>query len=264
MKDIKIDNSKFEVFDDPMFRFDEEAHEYTYICDKTGDVLQTFQSVTGFKSQFKEPFNSREVAENLSKSNPLYGQPVDDILKQWKQKGTDAADLGTRVHEWIESFYKENEVSYSLSDEDFMSRINKFKAFYEARLYKLKPVFQEKRIFSRKWGLAGTVDGFFETESYDLMIGDWKTNREFTTDEDYRGRSKKLLYPFEDTWDNKHNEFSIQLSLYRLIVEEETGIDLGESFLLWIPPGKHECKIFKVIDFRNRLRSFLNEKYLTM
>jgi len=96
------------------------------------------------------------------------------------------------------------------------------------------------------------------------MIGDYKTNKELTTDEDYRGRSKKLLYPFEDMWDNKHNEFSIQLSLYRLIVEEETGIDIGEGFIVWIPPGKIDCKIFRVKDLRDRLRKFLNEKYLTI
>jgi len=264
MEVTKIDYSKFKVFDDPMFKFNEEAHEYTYTCDKTGDVLQIFKSVTGFKEQFKEPFKSREVAENLSESNPLYGLPVDDILKKWKEKGTNAAKLGTKVHEWIENFYKENEQQYDLKDDEFINRITKFKKIYEKRLFKLKSIFQEKRIFSRKWGLAGTLDGCFETESCKLMIGDYKTNKELTTDEDYRGRSKKLLYPFEDMWDNKHNEFSIQLSLYRLIVEEETGIDIGEGFIVWIPPGKIDCKIFRVKDLRDRLRKFLNEKYLTI
>jgi len=39
MEVTKIDYSKFEVFDDPMFKFNEKAHEYTYTCDKSGDIL---------------------------------------------------------------------------------------------------------------------------------------------------------------------------------------------------------------------------------
>lgn len=264
MKVKKIDYSKFKIFDDPMFKFNEEAHEYTYSCEKTGDVLQKFESVTGFKDQFKQPFNSREVAENLSESNPLYGLPVDEILLKWKEKGKLAANLGTKVHEWIENFYKENEQNYSLTDEEFVNRITKFKDIHTNRLHALKSIFQEKRIFSRKWGLAGTLDCLFETSQCIPLIGDYKTNKALTTDADYRGRSKKLLYPFDDMWDNKLNEFSIQLSLYRLIIEEETGIDIGDCFILWIPPGKTPCKIFKALDLRNRLLQFLNDKHLTI
>jgi hypothetical protein len=192
MEVTKIDYSKFEVFDDPMFKFDADAHKYTYQCDKTGESLFEFQSVTGFKEQFKEPFNSRKTAENLSKSNILYGKPVDEILQIWGKKGTDAADLGTRVHEWIENFYGEKEQIYNIEDTEFLNRINKFQEIHKERLFKLKSIFQEKRIFSKKWKLAGTLDCLFETTSQILLIGDYKTNAKLTTDKDFLGTNETV------------------------------------------------------------------------
>ena len=85
METITADISKFEVFNDPLFKFNKEKHEYTYHHPESNDVLQVFKSVSGFADNFKEPFNSRKVAENLSESNPLYGLPVDEILKKWKE-----------------------------------------------------------------------------------------------------------------------------------------------------------------------------------
>lgn len=255
---IEANISKLEVFNDPLFKFNEKAHEYTYHCDKTGDSIQTFNSVSGFASNFKEPFIGKEVAENLKPSNPMYGLPVDEILEAWRKNGRDAADLGTEVHEWIEYFYKhKKEIPTSGPDVDI--RVANFKDFYNKRLYKLTSVFQEKKVFSRKWGYAGTVDAIFELDGK-LIIGDYKTNKDFTTDKDFKGTFRKMQAPFDDIWENKHNEYSIQVSLYRLIIEEETGLDLSDGFLLWIP--KKECKIYKAIDFRDRIRAYLNETNL--
>ena len=254
----QTDLSRFEVFNDPLFRFNEEEHEYTYHSEESSESIQTFKSVSGFASNFKEPFNDQTVAENLKPSNPLYGLPVDEILDTWKKNGRDAADLGTEVHEWIEYFYKHNK-EISTSGPEIDVRVANFKNFYDQRLHKLKSVFQEKKVFSRKWGYAGTIDAIFEFNGK-LMIGDYKTNKDFTTDKDFKGTYRKMQAPFDDIWENKHNEYSIQVSLYRLIVEEETGLELDDGFLLWIP--EKECKIYKAIDFRDRIRAYLNETNL--
>jgi ATP-dependent exoDNAse (exonuclease V) beta subunit len=250
-----LDISKFEIFNDPLFRFEEDTHTYTYHCEETGKSIQTFKSVSGFADNFKDPFEGRKIAENLSPSNPLYGLPVDDILKEWKLNGQRAANLGTEVHEWIENFYKHKVESKTSSDE-VQLRVDNFKQYYQQRLSSLKSVFQEKKVFSRKWGYAGTVDAIFELNG-EYMIGDYKTNKAFTTDSDFKGTMKKMNPPFQDVWLNKHNEYSMQVSLYRLIIEEETGLELSDSFLLWIP--KDGCKIYKAIDYRDRIRNYLNK-----
>lgn len=278
MNIAKQNISTFKTFEDPNFKFNKELHRYTYHDETTGEVLQTFKSVSGFADNFKEAFNGRLVAENLSESNPLYGKPVDEILQIWKEKGSVAAALGTEVHEWIEKFYKtitDDNIFATLDHERLLKepaelenkeaavRVEKFKEFYVERLTALKSVFQEVKVFSRKWGYAGTIDGVFSVDGNRLIICDYKTNKEFTTDSDWKGSRQRLFEPFEDVFDNKHNNYSIQVSLYRLIIEEECGIEMDDPFLLWIPP-KGPCKAFKAKDYRNKIRAYLNDKNLVI
>lgn len=252
-----IDYSVFKIFDDPNFKFNEELHQYTY-HDPLNKESQVFKSVTGFLNNFKEPFDKEYWSTKKAEER---GVSKEVILEEWSTKGKISADLGTAMHECIEHFLKEKELVYDSKNEELKLRIENFKNLYDTRLHKLKPIFQEKRIFSKKWGLAGTLDGLFEIEN-NLIIGDWKSNKKFTTDDDYSGRFKKLLYPFDDLYDNSLNSYSIQISLYRLIVEEETGIKLGDGFIGWI--SNKEAKLYKALDLRQRLLKYLNKNNLSI
>ena len=94
-----------------------------------------------------------------------------------------------------------------------------------------------------------------------LIVGDWKTNETFKTDADFKGRYNKMLYPFEDLWQNELNTYSIQVSLYRLLLEE-AGIETKEGFICWI--GPEETKLFKALDLRDRLKEYLNKNNLSI
>ena len=150
-----------------------------------------------------------------------------------------------------------------LTNLEVANRVESFREFYKERLNSIKSVFQEVKVFSRKWGYAGTVDGVFSVDGKRLIIGDYKTNKEFTTDSDWKGSRRRLFEPFENVFDNKHNNYSIQVSLYRLIIEEECGIEMDDPFLLWIPP-KGTCKAFKAKDYRDKIRTYLNDKNLAI
>lgn len=249
---------KLNYFLDPNFRFNEETHTYTYVDPNTQKILQTFKSVTGFISQFKEKFDSDTVAARVAKKR---GTTKSAILAEWKQTSDIALDLGTVVHKWIEDYYNGLDPKEPEHPEVF-ARVSRFKQLYEERLHKLTPVKQEFRLFSRKWGLAGTMDALFKTSS-DYYVGDWKTNKKFTTDEDSKSDrfAKKLLYPFEDLWDNSVNGYSIQLSLYRLIMQEEASFETKGSFLVWIGPTE-KPKLYKTVDLRERLHTFLQKNNL--
>lgn len=246
--------SKLEYFSDPNFRFDEGTHTYTYLDPYTGKPVQTFSSVTGFLSQFKEKFDSDFWAKKKAIST---GKTKQQILNEWKDTSDIAMDLGTEVHKWIEDFYKGDNPP-APAHHEVLSRVNKFKELYDTKLHKLTPVKQEFRIFSRKWGLAGTMDILFRLQQ-DYYVGDWKTNKKFTTDKDPKGRWKKMLYPFEDLWENALTSYSIQISLYRLILQEEAGFETAGGFLTWIgPDGKPE--LHKTVDLRDRLYTYLQKK----
>lgn len=222
--------------------------------------MQIFKSVTGFISQFKEKFDSDRVAKMVAKKQ---GKTVAAVLNEWKEISDTALDLGTLVHKWIEDYYNGTNPAEPEHPE-VLARVNQFKAIHEERLHKLTPIKQEFRLFSRKWGLAGTMDALFKIDQ-DYYVGDWKTNKKFTTDEDSKKDryAKKLLYPFEDLWDNSVNGYSIQLSMYRLMLQEEAGFETKGAFLVWIGP-KEKPKLYKTVDLRDRLHKYLQKNNLNL
>ena len=212
-----------------------------------------FQSVTGFLGQFKKPFDSDMIAARVAKSR---GTAKKIVLAEWKEISDIALKLGTNVHKWIEDYY--NGLNPEMpTDERELDRIHKFLSIYDERLHKFTPIHQEFRVFSRKWGLAGTLDALFKLNE-GRYVGDWKTNKKFTTDDDTEGRKQKLLYPFNDMWDNSLNGYSIQLSLYRLMLQEESGYETQGGFLVWIGPNEKPM-MYKIVDLRDRLYDFLQK-----
>jgi len=57
-------------------------------------------------------------------------------------------------------------------------------------------------------------------------------------------------------WKNHHNEYSIQLSFYALILEE-WGFEVGGAYLVHIGPGEEEAELFKVKDMRSKIKEYL-------
>jgi hypothetical protein len=173
--------------------------------------------------------------------------------------------LGTKVHKWIEDFWggEKRELDPEKDDERLVERVGKFMELYDTRFKNLIPLTSELKIFSRKWRLAGTIDQpllFWDEKMQKvfLIIGDWKTNGDFKHDDHPKGKYKKLLRPFSHLWENQHNEYSIQISLYRLILEDEVGIDTESGFLCHIGPDS-DPKIYPAKDLREPLRAYLDQ-----
>ena len=242
---------KLLVFKSPEFVFEQEQHVYTY----SGKKLD---SVTTFLKTFKTPFDKEYWS---AKKAVELGKTKEEILNEWKGKADTATNLGTLVHEWIEKFWDGENPEYP-ENEEVLSRVMKFKSIYESKLKNFYPIGSEIKIFSRIWGLAGTIDGLFafydekQDEIY-LVIGDWKTNGSFTTDSHPKGRYKKLLRPFSDLYENNLSEYSIQLSLYRAILEQ-SSIKTHSSFLCHIGP-EGDAKIYRSLDLKERLQVYLDE-----
>jgi ATP-dependent exoDNAse (exonuclease V) beta subunit len=242
---IELLRSQLDCFEDIKFEFDPAAHRYTY----EGD---TFTSVTRFIQQFHKPFEqdywSKKKAEQA-------GVPQDWILAEWKKLNDYANEVGTDTHQWIEDYF--NKIWKPLpTNPDVIHRINKFNKIYVKQLHKLEPLKFEVRVFSKKWKIAGMIDSLFVYRGK-IYILDWKTNKDFTDDNHQKGTYEKLLAPFQDHYKNHLNEYSIQLSMYALILEE-WGFDIGGAYLVHIGPGDEDAELYKVVDMRDNLKLFLN------
>ena len=253
IEEVKKDISKkLSVFKDPNFVFEEGAHTYHY-----KDIK--YDSVTSFIKRFKVPFDREYWSKRKADER---GVDVSVILEEWQGKADVANDLGTRVHKWIEDFWGGNPRELTPEDDpNFVERIDKFMSLYERKFKNLVPLTSELKIFSRKWRLAGTIDQPFlmwdeKQQRILFLIGDWKTNKEFRYDDHPKGKYKKLLHPFSHLWENHLNEYSIQVSLYRLILEDEIGIETHGGFLCHIGP-EGPAKIHPIKDLRDPLRVYL-------
>lgn len=242
---IDLLRKQLECFNDINFEFDPKLHRYTY-------EGEPFVSVTRFIQQFHKPFEqdywSKKKAEEA-------GVPQDWILAEWKKLNDYANEVGTDTHQWIEDYFNQVWKPIPLNP-DVLHRINKFNHIYAKHLYKLEPLKFEVRVFSKRWKIAGMIDALFVYRGK-IFILDYKTNKEFTTNDNLKYK-EPLLPPFQDYYKSHLTEYSIQISMYALILKE-WGFDVAGGYLVHIGPGEEEATMHKCIDFTNILRKFLDE-----
>ena len=242
---IELLRNQLDCFEDIKFEFDPVAHRYTY-------EGEPFISVTRFIQQFHKPFEqdywSKKKAEQA-------GVPQDWILAEWKKLNDYANEVGTDTHQWIEDYF--NQIWKPLPNNlDVIHRINKFNKIYAKQLFKLEPLKFEVRVFSPKWKIAGMIDALFVYRGK-IYIIDYKTNKEFTTDDNLKYK-EPLLPPFQDFYKTHLSEYSIQISLYALILRE-WGFDVAGGYLIHIGPGDEDAVMHKCIDFTGILKDYLDE-----
>lgn len=242
---IELIREQLNCFNDIQFDFDPKLHRYTY-------QKEPFISVTRFIQQFHKPFEQDYWSKVKADES---GVTQDVILAEWKKLNDYANEVGTDTHQWIEDYF--NQIWKPLPvNTDVIHRINKFNKIYAKQLHKLEPLKFEVRVFSPKWKIAGMIDSLFIYRGK-IYILDWKTNKDFTDDSHQKGTYEKLLAPFQDHFKNHLNEYSIQLSLYSLILEE-WGFQVGGAYIVHIGPGDEDAELYKVVDMRDNLKLFLN------
>ena len=86
---------------------------------------------------------------------------------------------------------------------------------------------------------------FYNVKAGEFQVWDWKSNKKFTTEE----KSRHLLNELCMIEDCDLELYSLQLELYKYIIEKNTGIKLGKSYIVWF---SHNNPTYKVIETKNR------------
>lgn len=201
-------------------------------------------SVTGLIESFFPEFDSdywsnkkaieRIKIEGGKLSDENISKVQKDILMEWEENRKDAADKGTILHEKIENFY--NNIEDNLDAPEF-TYFNNFIQKYP----KLKPYKTEWRIFDSSLSLAGSIDMVYEKDNGDLFLFDWKRSTKIINGAGYLIESD-YDYGFDELShiaDNSYNRYSLQLNLYKYIIESNYGKKISSMNLLILHPHFH-------------------------
>ena len=226
---------------DEFISFIEEGHKY-FIHGKSDGLI----SVTTFIHQNFSHFDAEGIADNLLKNtkkmnDPKYkyfGKTKEEIIEEWNENGRIASCEGTKLHADIEYYYNRVPVENNSIEFQYFRRFVKDSP-------ELIPYRTEWLVYYEEYMITGSIDMVFENPDGTIQIYDWK-------------RSKGIEY---ESYDNKcsitpclshlpdtnFNHYSLQLNLYRKILQDKYNKIVTKLCLVILHPDHHE-KTYEIID----------------
>lgn len=237
--------------------FYEEDHHY---------VLngQSLPSVSNVAHRFvREPFNEQLQAARYAER---HGETAQYWIQQWRQNSFRATTLGTKTHAYGESLgylraglpericpsiQTQYMPEYGFlapihpKEEAVLKFMNEMPSsmhlvLNEARVYSGKNPCQERNLTER---IAGTFDMLYYQDGTDgqpqgFVILDYKTNANLASEYN-RKYGKMLREPFNAMTEEDLSLYTIQLSLYALMLED-IGIPIIARRIVWLKDSEYQ------------------------
>lgn len=203
--------------------FQEEGHIYNIKGDKY------YKSCTTWLKSFFEKFDADMVIRRMMASpkwpnSPYFGQTAEEIKATWTQKGAKSASYGTDLHAVIEDHYN-GVVRVSEAPEYAY-----FQDFLKDHSH-LVPFRTEMMIYDEDVRICGSVDMIYQNDDGTHSIYDWKFSGKIDY---YSAFGKKALAPISHLDDCNITHYSLQLNIYRTILERKYGLKIKELFLVFM------------------------------
>jgi len=222
-----------------------------------------YVSATTFIGNFKPKFETQRMAEQYANRRKL---DVNDVIADWDLKRDISTVKGTLVHNMAENWWNNKSFPYdpSVAVNAFGLDIIKenydkceiiFKKFWADASENLIPVKMELVVCDHDYEIAGMLDClFYNKKSTMLEIWDYKTNKAIKEKNDFGERFKSPISHLDVC---EINTYSLQLGLYKHIIEKNTNLKLGNSYLIWINENNENYKIYKCKDLTAELKTMI-------
>jgi hypothetical protein len=214
---------------------------------------QELISVTTLIHQYQEEFNE-EYWSNYKANQFNLNQY--EILRAWNFINKKGTVKGSAIHDYTENLFLNkkyeypknlilNEFGFDPVEYEYNITKNHVDNFYKNSFGKLIPIKTECVIYDKESLIAGMFDIiFYNVKANEFQIWDNKTNKELTLEMPNRHLLGDL-YLLEDC---DLNIYSLQLGLYKYIIENNTSIKLGKSYLSWF---SHNNDTYKIIECKD-------------
>jgi len=230
-------------------RIEFSEREHTYVIDKH---IQAPRSVTELVYQFQGKFDAPLVIQKMKAGKKWkqkrkdYLKPngeemtSEEIQKKWKDSGDMSCKRGTLLHWACEMLLNGAQIHGPFSTE-FEHFLQFYRDFMLVR--GLVPVRTELSVFHTGLACAGQIDllaKYHGTDSY--VIIDWKRSKKIKK----RNIFQKLLPPLDHLEDTNLNTYSLQLNMYKYILESEYGLRVDECYLVVLHENNEAAKVIQV------------------
>jgi len=237
---------------DQRCEFDPEPHEYRI------DGI-SYLSVSTIVSTFFPVFNPDEAINKMKNgrswnpANRYWGMQDFEIKQMWEEKGIIASEKGTFLHEQIERFYL-NEPHEKPEEFKLFREFSDDHDFLEA--YRT-----EWRIFDENHKVAGTID-FVAKNGAEFEMYDWKRSHKVVdkvsgkaiTNNPWERGSGQL----NDMDDTSYNQYSLQQSIYRYILEQNYEVSISKMYLVVLHPDYNQYYKVEVPYLKDKVEYILS------
>lgn len=236
------------------FKFYEDGHYYECKGRRVGI------SATRLIEEYANEFNAEEMAEKVANKE---NRSVEDILAEWKYKADFACEKGSTCHEFVQSLWsgnKYNLLEFDKSDNYYKSVFKiqnqavQFKFDYQEHLEHL---IDELPIGSEEYDIASCVDHLFYNKlTGGLVLVDYKTNS-LMSGYNKKAYKKAMKVPLNHLNDDALHHYHIQLSIYKYLIEEYTGLKVDEMFIVYMSENIENYEIIEIPYLKNEIKQIL-------
>lgn len=234
---------------DNNIEFIEKGHHY-FVKGKKYDT-----SVTGFVHSFFPKFDADKIIQKMMMSSKweqsqYYGMEPEEIKEEWRLNGLQASKLGTELHKSIENHYNQNPTPKDTKE------YKQFENFAKQHL-NLKPFRTEWAIYDEDLKLAGTIDMVFVDNENNFYLYDWKRSKEIKENNQF----EEGFYPLSHIPHANYWHYSLQLNIYKYILEKNYGIKIKNLFIVQFHPNLEEYNKLECIELSSEVLDMFKNRY---
>jgi len=235
----------FTTFNDIIYH--DEPHKY-YVNGK--ELISVTTLIHKYKEDFKEDYWAEYKANQ-------FGVTKEHVKRVWKFINKKGTLKGSLIHDYTENLfqnkvfkYPKNEIFNEFGFDPILIEYeitkNHVDNFYNDSKNKLIPIRMEMVLYDLESSISGMLDSlFYNVKAKEYQIWDNKTNKKLTLFNEYNKLKDDLCLLDECDLEI----YSLQLQLYKYILEKNTGIKLGKSYIVWF---SHNNDNYKIIETKDR------------
>ncbi len=239
-------------------KFHDDVHKY-FVGDK--QLISVTTLIHKYQQEFNHQYWSGYKADE-------YHLDQQEIERAWTFLNKKATMKGSIAHNYAENLWNNKffpypkelvmkTFGYDPIYDEFLKTKKLIDIFFKKSYGVLIPIKTEYVICDVQYGIGGMIDLLvYNVKQKEFQLWDYKTNKKLNSENKMGERLKGSLFPLQDC---EMEIYSLQLGLYKKIIEKNTGIKIGRCYLVWISHFNEEPLYYEIIDRSKYVDIMVNE-----